>query len=138
MKYRFAQTSLAVLTVVSLTAFSTEAAIIEPGSYTVTVGVAGNNMSTATCLRDQDTRDVGSLVLTLEDRLMRDHCLVTIVDQTANSADWKMECKNRFVIRTTAGSLSWRDGAFNGQAVRTMGTIRMEFPFEAQRIGDCK
>jgi hypothetical protein len=138
MKHRFTQTSLTVLTVVSLTAFSAKPAIVEPGGYPVTVDAAGNHMATATCLRDQDTRDLRSLLLTLEDRLMRDHCVVNILEQTTNSADWEMKCENQFVTRTTIGSISWRDGAFKGQAVRTMGAIRMEFPYEAQRNGDCK
>jgi hypothetical protein len=115
-----------------------ETSIIQPGMYEVTVGVAGNNMSAPVCYRDKDTQNIESLVLTLEDKLMRKDCTVGILEKTQSSADWTLECKSRFVTRTTAGSIAWTEDSFKGQSVRTMGTVKMESPFEAKRTGDCK
>lgn len=122
----------------SMSAFSAEKPIVQPGMYEVTIGIAGNNMKAQSCYADADVKDLRAVVLTLEEPLMRKNCVVKVLSESAGKAEWRMDCKSDFVSRTTVGSLAWGATQFSGKFLRTMGEIKMESPIDAKRVGDCK
>jgi hypothetical protein len=106
--------------------------------YELAISTSGNRMATSVCYRERDVRDLASLLLSLEEQLMRKDCVVDVTEQSLGSANWTMHCKNQFVTRITSGEIEWRDATFKGQALRTMGAIKMAFSFEAHRTAACQ
>lgn len=106
--------------------------------YELAIGTSGNRMASSVCYRDQDVSSLSSLLLSLEEPLMRKDCTVDVVERSPASADWTMHCRNQFVTRVTSGSVAWGDTSFNGQASRVMGAIKMAFSFDARRSGACR
>lgn len=125
------------LLMLSATLAAANPAVVAPGEYEMTVGVAGNNMTSQVCYHDKDVEILPALILTLEEQQLRKDCTVEILEQGERSAKWKTRCQTRFMTRSTTGSITWTNTSFNGQALRTMGSIRMEFPFAATRRNAC-
>ncbi|MFZ2269927.1 MAG: DUF3617 family protein [Azonexus sp.] len=116
----------------------TGAAVIPAGEYEMTVGVAGQQMSSRVCYRARDVEILPALILMLEDRKLRQDCTVEILEQDERSARWRMRCQTPFMTRNTSGSINWNNTSFSGQALRSMDNIRTEFPFAASRRGPCR
>lgn len=123
---------------VSKLVFSTERQIVRPGMYEVTSGIADKPVKTQTCYSDADVKDLPTLLLKMEDKLMQKNCGAEILSVADGEAEWRTECKTDFVTRTTVGSIMWGDTHFSGNAFLTMGRIEMEYQFDALRVSDCK
>lgn len=118
--------------------FSTESQVVHPGMYEITSGVADNTVKTQTCYSDADVKDLPTLLLKMEDKLMQKNCAAEVLSAADGEAEWRTECKTDFVTRTTVGSIIWDDAHFSGNAFLTMGRIEMEYQFDALRVGDCQ
>lgn len=138
MKKYLIATAILIFCVEPMSAFSANQPIIQSGRYDVSVEFAGSNMTTQACYKDADVKDLRSVVLTLEEPLMRKNCIVKILSESGHNAEWQMECKNEFVSRTTVGSIAWESTQYTGKFVRTMGKIKMESTIDAKRVDDCK
>ncbi len=123
---------------ISLTGLATATTpIVASGKYEMTLGIAGNNIKTPICYSLEEVSSLSAFLLTLEEPLMRQHCTVEILESAEKTASWKIDCQSPFGARTTEGTIHWDKESFSGHAIRIMGQIRMEFPFEAKRIGNC-
>lgn len=134
----FVAVTTGLLFSVSSLVFSTEQQIVRPGMYEITSGIADKSVKTQTCYSDADVKDLPTLLLKMEDKLMQKNCGAEILSATDGKAEWRTECKTDFVTRTTVGSIIWDDAHFSGNAFLTMGRIEMEYQFDALRVSDCK
>ncbi|WP_139256007.1 DUF3617 domain-containing protein [Chitinimonas taiwanensis] len=138
MNKMFVAIAACLLCSISSIVLAAEGQIVLPGMYEITSGIADKPIKTEACYSDADVKDLPTLLLKMEDKLMQKNCVAEILSVANRKAEWRTECKTQFVTRTTVGSIMWGDAHFSGDAFLKMGRIEMAYQFDARRVGDCQ